>query len=130
MKIKKAFEFMTKDVVTVKPETPLVEVMNTLLDKHITGLPVVDDAGMLIGIVSEIDLVNPMSSGNADDTVAGEIMSTNLTTFAPEATCAEIANCLAANRIRRVPIVDGGKVVGIVSRRDILREMLSTYYDN
>lgn len=127
MKIKKASDIMTREVVTVDEETPLTRVMELLLSKHITGMPVVDAENRLKGIVSEIDLVNSMLSGNADDTTAGEIMSTNITSFPPTASCAEMANCFTVNRIRRVPIVEDCKVVGIVSRRDILQELLAQY---
>ena len=127
MKIMKAADIMTKEVITAKQQTPLTEVMETLLSKRISGLPVVNDEGLLEGIVSEIDLVNSMFSGNADETTVGEIMSTNITFFPPDATCAEMASCFITNRIRRVPICDHGKVVGIVSRRDILKHFLTQY---
>ena len=127
MKIRKAADIMTADVIKATKQMPLTEVMEILLKNRISGMPVVDEQGMLEGIVSEIDLVNSMLSGNADETTVGEIMSTNITSFPPDATCAEMASCFTANRIRRVPIVDRGQVVGIVSRRDILKEMLSHY---
>lgn len=127
MKVTKAREIMTKDVITVTKQTILTDVMQLLLDNRISGLPVVDADGMLEGIVSEIDLVNSMLSGNAADTNAGEIMSSKVTSFSPDANCAEMAECFAVNHIRRFPIVDHGKVVGIVSRRDVLRKMLSLY---
>lgn len=127
MKITKASDIMTSNVITATKEMPLTEVMGKLLSERISGLPVVDENGMLEGIVSEIDLVNSMLNGNSDETTVGEIMTTSITSFPPDATCAEMASCLTLKRIRRVPIVDHGKVVGIVSRRDILREMLSRY---
>jgi len=129
MKIRKASDIMTSDVITTKKTILLTEVMEVLLEKHISGIPVVDDQGRLEGIVTEIDLVNSMLSGNAGETTVGEIMSTKITCFPPSATCAEMASCFTTKRIRRVPIVDKDKVVGIVSRRDILKEMLSQYND-
>jgi CBS domain-containing protein len=129
MKIVKASEMMTGDVVTATPGMKITEVMASILDNNISGMPVVDGDGMLAGIVSEIDLVNSMLSGNAAETLAGEVMSTDVTSFPPEASCAEIAICFTKDRIRRVPIVDQGKVVGIVSRRDVMREMLAEYND-
>lgn len=127
MKISKASDVMTREVITAKKEMLLTDVMEVLLEKRISGIPIVDDQGRLEGIVTEIDLVNSMLSGNADETKVGEIMSTSITFFPPNATCAEMASCFTANRIRRVPIVDKDKLVGIVSRRDILKEMLSQY---
>lgn len=127
MEIKKAVDIMSTDVVTTREDVYLTAVMQILLERRISGLPVVDDDGCLKGIVSEIDLVNSMLSGNAADTVVGEIMSTDVTSFPPSATCAEIASCFTENRIRRVPIVEKCKVIGIVSRRDVLKELLSEY---
>lgn len=120
---------MTRDVVTASPGMKITEVMASILDNNISGLPVVDEDGILTGIVSEIDLVNSMLSGNAAETLAGEVMSTDVTSFPPDASCAEIAICFTKDRIRRVPIVEQGRVVGIVSRRDVMREMLSEYND-
>lgn len=127
MQIKKANDIMTTDVIVAKRQMLLTEVLEILLSKRISGLPVVDEEGMLEGIISEIDLVNSMLSGNAEETTVGEVMSTHVTSFPPDATCVEMADCFTTNRVRRVPIVKHGKVVGIVSRRDILREMLEHY---
>jgi CBS domain-containing protein len=127
MKITKASEMMTSDVVTASPSMTITEVMEKILKHSISGLPVVDEGGALVGIISEIDLVNSMLSGNASDTLVAEVMSTSITSFPPDANCAEIADCFTSKRIRRVPIVDQGRLVGIVSRRDVLREMLANY---
>lgn len=127
MKVTKASEMMTREVVTATPKMSIVEVMGIILDKRISGMPVVDEAGMLVGIISEIDLVNSMLSGNAADTLVEEVMSTSIRTFPPDANCAEIASSFTTHRIRRVPIVDQNKLVGMISRRDILREMFSNY---
>jgi len=127
MKVTKASEMMTGDVVTATPKMSIIDVMEIILEKRISGMPVIDEEGMLVGIISEIDLVNSMLSGNAADTLVEEVMSTSVTTFPPDANCAEIASCFTTHRIRRVPIVDQGKLVGVVSRRDILREMFANY---
>ena len=105
----------------------LTEVMELLLRHGISGLPVVDDEGNLLGIISEIDLVNSAFSGNAADTSVEEVMSTNAVSFASDAELADLVQTFSSKRLRRVPIVEKGKVVGIVSRRDILREMMRRY---
>lgn len=127
MKITKASDMMTTDVVSASPAMTITEVMKLILEHSISGLPVLDESGSLVGIISEIDLVNSMLSGNASDTLVGEVMSTAVTSFSSDANCAEIASCFTSNSIRRVPIVDSGKLVGIVSRRDVMREMLANY---
>ncbi len=127
MKTTKAADIMTATVLTVKKDMMLTDVIALLLRWHISGLPVVDDDDNLIGIVSEIDLVNLAFDGNARDTTVEEVMTTSVVSFGPNALLAEMASCFSKQRLRRVPIVGNGKVVGIVSRRDILREMLRRY---
>lgn len=127
MKTMKAGDLMTTDVITARKDMMLTEVMELLLRWHISGLPVVDDEGNLVGIISEIDLVNLTFSGNAADTSVEEVMTRNVTTFAPDSDLAQLIECFSRGRLRRVPIVENGRVVGIVSRRDILREMLKRY---
>jgi CBS domain-containing protein len=118
---------MTTNIIATKKNIHLTEVMALLLRNHISGLPVEDDEGNLIGIISEIDLVNSVFSGNADGTTAEEVMSKAVFSFSPETELAELVQVFSSKRLRRVPIVDKGKVVGIVSRRDILREILKRY---
>ena len=118
---------MTTNVVTTSKDMVLTDVIALLLRWQISALPVVDDDNHLIGIVSEIDLVNMTFDGNARDTTVEEVMTTEIVSFGPEAELAELVHSFSKNHLRRVPIVNGKKVVGIISRRDILREMLRRY---
>jgi CBS-domain-containing membrane protein len=127
MKTTKAVDIMTTNVVTTKKDMVLTDVIALLLRWHISAMPVVDDDNNMIGIVSEIDLVNITLDGNARDTTVEEVMVTDIVSFGPDAELAELVQSFSKNHLRRVPIVDNGKVVGIVSRRDILREMLHRY---
>jgi CBS-domain-containing membrane protein len=127
MKTIKAADIMTTNVVTTKKDMVLTDVIALLLRWHISALPVVDDDNHLIGIVSEIDLVNVTFDGNARDTMVAEVMATHIISFGPDATMGDLVQSFSKHHLRRVPIVDGGKVIGIVSRRDILREMLRWY---
>jgi len=127
MKTRKASEIMTTPVVTTRPDVRLTDVIKLLLRHHISGVPVVDDAGKMIGIVTEYDIMNFAQSGDAARTTAAEAMTKDVVTCRPDTSCADIVDLFAARRIRRVPVVDGGNVVGIVSRRDLLREMLFLY---
>ena len=127
MKTTKVRDIMTTNIIATKKDIHLTEVMALLLRNHISGLPVEDDEGNLIGIISEIDLVNSVFSGNADGTTAEEVMSKAVLSFSPDMELAELVQVFSSKRLRRVPIVDKGKVVGIVSRRDILREILKRY---
>ena len=127
MKTLKAADIMTTNVVTVQKDVVLTDVITLLLRWQISALPVVDGDNDIIGIVSEIDLVNMTLDGNARDTTVEEVMTKNIVSFDPEASLAELVQSFSKNHLRRVPILNGRKVIGIVSRRDILREMLHRY---
>jgi CBS domain-containing protein len=127
MKARCAADFMTYPVVTVAPGALLMEAIKLLLRHHISGLPVVAADGGLVGIITEHDIMNFALSGNAADTTVEEAMTRQVVVFSPGVDVATLVNALGTGHIRRVPIVDGGKLVGVVSRRDILREMVAMY---
>jgi tRNA nucleotidyltransferase (CCA-adding enzyme) len=127
METVKASEIMTTEVISATPDMTVVDVMRLLLRWHISGMPVVDESGKLVGVVTEYDLVNLAISGSAADTTVEEVMSTDVEAFGPDTLLCELARVFSTKNYRRVPIVDDNKVVGIVSRRDILREMLNYY---
>ena len=127
MKTTKAADIMTTNVITAKKDMVLTDVIALLLRWHISAMPVVDDEDRMVGIVSEIDLVNLTFDGNAGDTIVEEVMVTDIVSFSPNTELADLVQSFSKRHLRRVPIIDKGKVVGIVSRRDILREMLRRY---
>jgi CBS domain-containing protein len=127
MKTRTAAEIMTHPVVTIAPEARLTDAIKLLLRHHISGLPVVDAAGALVGILTEHDILNFALSGDADDTAVSEAMTREVVSFPPETQIPALVEALSEKRLRRVPIVGGGRVAGIVSRRDILREMMFLY---
>ena len=127
MKTTKAADIMTTNVITAKKNMVLTDIIALLLRWHISALPIVDDEDKMVGIVSEIDLVNLTFDGNAADTIAEEVMVTDIVSFSPNTELADLVQSFSKRHLRRVPIIDKGKVVGIVSRRDILREMLHRY---
>ncbi len=127
MKTTEAVDIMTANIITVKKDVLLTEAIALLLRWHISALPVVDDENKMVGIISEIDLVNLTFDGNAADTIVEEVMVTDIVSFSPNTELADLVRTFSKRHLRRVPIIDKGKVVGIVSRRDILREMLRRY---
>jgi CBS-domain-containing membrane protein len=127
MKTTKAADIMTRTVITTKKDMVVTEVIALLLRWHISALPVVDDDGKMVGIVSEIDIVNLAIDGNAADTTVEDVMSTDIISYNPDTELAVLVQAFSKKHLRRVPIIENGKVVGIVSRRDILREMLRRY---
>ena len=127
MKTTKAADIMTTNVITAKKNMLLTDVIALLLRWHISALPVVDYEDKIVGIVSEIDLVNLTFDGNAADTTVEEVMVTDIVSFSPSTQLADLVQTFSKRHLRRVPIIENGKVVGIISRRDILREMLRRY---
>ena len=127
MKTTKAESIMTKNVITAKKDMVLTEVIALLLEWQISAMPVVDDEGKMVGIISEIDLVNLTFDGNAADTTVEEVMVTDIVSFSPNTELADLVQTFSKKHLRRVPIVSEGTVVGIISRRDILREILRRY---
>ncbi len=119
-----ANDIMTKDVVTIGPDSFLAEVVKTLLEKKISGMPVVNEEEKLVGVISEKDILNFAFCGHLRDTKVRKVMSKEVVHFTPKTEVNELALSIAKYHFRRVPIVKDEKVVGIVSRRDIIRNVL------
>ena len=134
---------MTTEVVTVDPETEVSEVAAILLAHRISGAPVVDDKGHVVGMISEADLMRRartdpgyhwwlsfFSDGTKDfvrnhGTQTRDVMTHDVVSIGKDVTLAEIARILESNDIKRVPVVEGGRLAGIVSRSDVLRGLAS-----
>lgn len=108
-------EIMTRSVITVPVSMPVKDVAQLLSERRITGLPVVDDAGLVVGVLSELDIISRQGG------VAGEIMSSQVISATEDADAEDVAKLLTDRRIRRVPILSDGKLVGIVSRSDLIK---------
>lgn len=107
-------EVMTTNVTSFREETPVEEIALTLTRKRITGGPVVSSDGQVVGIVSETDVFTKKGK------VARDIMSQHVITVSPDTGIDEAARLLVGERIRRVPVVKRGKMVGLLSRSDVL----------
>jgi CBS domain-containing protein len=143
-----AGDLMTRDVAVVHPETSLLEAVKVMAQRRISGLPVVDDAGAIVGMLSEGDLVrwhegyterqarwlDMLAEGFdlAPDFLEGIreqhrkvkfVMSSGATTVTEETPARDIAHLMYANNIKRVPVVRDGKLVGIVARSDLVRAL-------
>ena len=110
-----AKDIMTKKVITVSPLTTIKDLAKTLTKNDISGVPVVDKAGKLLGIVSATDIV--AKSGKQ----VKAIMSQKVISVTEETPVEEIANLLTTHKINRVPVLRGKKLSGIVSQADIVR---------
>ena len=115
-----AKDAMKTGLLTVKKATPVYEAMDIMATKNITGLPVVDDYMNLLGIVSEKDVLKLLYDPDALPSVVGDVMTAGVTDFSQDTSLFEICCCLIENNFRRVPILNGGKLIGIISRTDIM----------
>ena len=112
-----ASEIMTRKVSTIHPEASVQEVAQLLSRENISGAPVVSADGMIIGIVTEADIIGKV---DRDGLRVTDIMSQQVITVEEDTQVNEIAKLLAERKIKRVPVVRNGKPVGIVSRADIV----------
>ncbi|MET3806600.1 CBS domain-containing protein [Nakamurella sp. UYEF19] len=131
----KAREVMSHPVITIRADAGLGLAADMLTRHGFTGLPVTDDDDHLVGIVTEADLLrerldstsNPNSpadehfSWRRHRKVVGDVMTTSVESLTPGADTSELARLMLEERIRCVPIVDGRQILGIVTRRDLLR---------
>lgn len=109
-------EIMTKDVVTVQSAAPVREVADLLNERNVSGVPVVDDKGRVLGVVSELDVVSRRGATAAD------IMSKQVISVTEDTDVDEVLHLFLNQRIRRVPVLsDGQHLAGIVSRSDLVR---------
>lgn len=116
-----ARDIMTRRIVTIHPYATIQEAARLLADYNISGVPVVDAGGAMVGLVTEADLI-----GKSGQTVA-DIMSRRVISVGADTPVDAIAQLLTSNHFKRVPIVEGKRVVGVVSRADIVRMMASRW---
>ncbi len=139
----RAHQIMSRQVITVGVDTPIAEAINTMLAHHISGLPVLDSAGKLAGILSEGDFVRRAEIGTdrkrgrwltclaGAERIAldferehgrkvGEIMTSNPATIAEDTSLEEIAQVMESRSVKRLPVMRGDQLVGIVTRADFL----------
>ncbi len=112
-----ARDIMTRKVISVRPGASVQEVAQLLYCNRISGLPVVDDLSTIIGIITEADIISKV---DREGLSVGDIMSREIIAVDEETPVNEIASMLTERRIKRVPVVREGQVVGIVSRADIV----------
>lgn len=109
-----AKHIMTKDVVTVTPTTSVKDLARIFIRNQISGAPVVDETGKILGIVSEADIVSKRARR------VRSIMSKKVISIEEETPVEKIARLMTTYRLHRLPVIRGRKLVGIVSRTDIV----------
>jgi CBS domain-containing membrane protein len=140
-------EIMSREVVGVKPDTPLAEVAGAMGERGVSGVPVVDDHNRVVGVVSEKDFLRRMGVEDSQNfmtlvasclrskgcvalpikkQMAGDLMSAPAVTVTPETRVRDLAELFAARHINRAPVTDAeGRLVGIVTRGDLVKATLS-----
>ena len=144
----KASDVMTRNVITVERETSVADVIRLMLENNVSGLPVLDD-GKVVGILTEGDLLRRSETGTEKQRprwlemlmgpgrMAGEyvrthgrkveaIMTTDLISVTGDTPLDEVVGLMERRRIKRVPVIEGDALIGIVSRLDLLRALLRT----
>ena len=118
---------MTVRPIYVPPETPVREIARTLIRTRIGGVPVVDGRGQVVGLVSESDL-QPFKEDapGAPIRTARDVMSRSVVSLSESHTVTQAARILQRARIKRAPVVRGGRLVGIITKSDLLRPYLRT----
>jgi CBS domain-containing protein len=117
----KAKDVMSTKVTTIDEYAHVMEVIKLLVEHNVTGLPVVDDAGRLLGMVTEKDiLMLLLYDPDVKGKTVTDLMTTEIVHFDEDENLMKIFESLVQNNFRRVPILSEGRLVGIVSRRDII----------
>ncbi len=115
-----AQDVMKCGLLTVREDTPIHSVINTLATRHVTGLPVVDDCMRLIGIVTEKDVLKLLYDPQAVDCCVEQVMTEEVVSFNKDDSLFDICECLTHNSFYRVPVLDEGRLVGTISRADLM----------
>jgi CBS-domain-containing membrane protein len=147
----KVKDIMTREVITVTPDTEILKAAQLLLEKRINGLPVVDEAGQLVGLLCQSDLVAqqkkiplpslftllegfvPLTSMKRIDrevekiaaVTVGQAMTPDPVTVGPQTDIEEVAALMADKKYHTLPVIEDGRLVGIVGKEDVLRTLLS-----
>jgi CBS domain-containing protein len=124
-------DLMQTDLSTVPPDAPVAEVVQAMADRHISGLPVVDSDGRVLGVVTATDVL--LAAAEHDDrkgrstlfehTTARDIMTSGAVTIEPDADVREAAQRMLYGEVRRLFVEDGGRLLGVVSQTDIAHAM-------
>ncbi|WPC05978.1 CBS domain-containing protein [Pseudomonas sp. MBLB4123] len=120
----KVRDYMTRHLVTFRSDTDLFTAINRLLEHRISGAPVVDSQGHLIGLLSEGDCLRGILSGAYYEAIGGTVsgyMVTDVETISPEVDIIEVSQRFLRGRLGRIPVIENGRLVGQISRSDVLR---------
>ena len=127
-KAERVRDFMTKNPLSISPETEIMRAVHLLVAEDISGLPVTDAQGRLVGILTERDCIAVALQAGYFDELGGcveQYMTTPVETVEPDSSLMDLAELFARSPFRRCPVVEEGRLVGLICRRDILRALTS-----
>ena len=116
-----AKDVMSTEPMTVRENAKIKDLIRLLVEHRITGLPVVSEDMRLLGIVTEKDVLKMLYNRNAKVKTAADLMTGDIEYFDENDSLLEVFKCLVENSFRRVPVLSAGKLVGIISRADIIK---------
>jgi len=121
----KASDYMARDLVTFTPDTDLFIAIRQLLHRKVSGAPVVNNEGLLVGMLSEVDCLRAILALTYHEEEFGgkvsQYMSQDICTIEYDADIIKVAESFIKNGLRRLPVVQHGRLIGQISRRDVLR---------
>ena len=124
-------DIMTKDVICIHKDTPIFQAIDMMVNNDITGIPVVENDMTLVGILSEQDVLRLLHTYEDEkDRNVNDFMTQPAIHFEQSEYLLDICYCLMDNAIRRIPITSDGKVVGVISRSDVLKCILRLWQEN
>ena len=127
-KVERVRDFMTTNPVCISPGTEIMRAIHLLVAEDISGLPVIDARGTLVGILTERDCIEVALQAGYFDELGGcveQYMTTSVETVEPESSLMDLAELFARSPFRRCPVIEEGKLIGLICRRDILRALTS-----
>jgi CBS domain-containing protein len=121
-----AQSIMTSDVVTVRPNASIEEAIELLLSEGISGLPVTDDDGRLIGVITEFALLAVAYDRRVKNHTVSQHMTRDVITVNTDDPISRVADLCIVHRVRRVPVMNDGRLVGVIARRDVLKALVKS----
>jgi predicted transcriptional regulator len=119
-----AGSIMTTDLVIVRPDSSIEEAIEILLSQRISGLPVIDNDGRLVGVITEFALLAVTYDKRVKNHTVSQHMTREVITVDVNDPVSRIADLCIVHRVRRVPVMQDGRLIGVIARRDVLRALV------
>lgn len=128
-------DYMTRRLITFRPDQTMDQVLDLLLAKNISGGPVIDENNNLIGVISEGDCLKQVVKGKYNNvpTLSGYVrdyMATDVKSVSPDLNIFELAQMFLNMRLRRFPVMKDGRLLGQISQKDVMRAMIKLHNDS